>query len=83
MVVVLTRGSGGACALFGDGLIVETPILKIKEADTVGADDTFNAGFFASLSQKDLLDKARIQDIKATELQRVLEYGAVVAAVTV
>jgi fructokinase len=82
-VVVLTRGSDDACALFGDGLIVETPIQKIKEAVTVGADDKFNAGFFASLSQNNLLDKARIQAIRAAELQRGLEYGAIVAAVTV
>jgi len=82
-VVVLTRGSDGACALFGDGLIVEAPIQKVKVADTVGAGDTFNAGFLASLSQNNLLDKARIQAIRATELQRALEYGAKVAAVTV
>jgi fructokinase len=49
-VVVLTRGSEGASALFGDDMVVDVPVPKVTVADTVGAGDTFNAGFLASLS---------------------------------
>lgn len=82
-VVVLTRGSAGACALFGIDESVEVPVQKVEVADTVGAGDTFNAGFLASLSQNGLLEKACIEALGAPDLKGALEYGAQVAAITV
>ena len=82
-VVVLTRGSDGACALYGDDLMVEVPVQKVKVADTVGAGDTFNAGFLANLSQNGFLDRRHLHEIGESELIRALEYGARVAAITV
>ena len=82
-VVILTRGSDGACAVFGDGAMVEVPAPKVTVADTVGAGDTFNAGFLASLFGDGLLDQGRFQDLDETALKRALEYGAMVAAITV
>lgn len=82
-IIVLTRGSAGACAVFGDDEMVEVPVQKVKVADTVGAGDTFNAGFLAHLSQKNLLQKNSIKDLVADDIASALRHGAKVAAVTV
>jgi fructokinase len=82
-VVVLTRGSEGAIAVYGDDLAVEVPVQKVKVADTVGAGDTFNAGFLANLLQNNLLDRNRLDQIDENALKSALEYGVRVAAVTV
>lgn len=53
-VVAVKRGSRGALARSGDEQIVVPP-LPIEPVDTVGAGDSFNAGFlFARLRGKDL-----------------------------
>jgi fructokinase len=82
-VVVLTRGAEGACALFGNDQMVEVPVPKVVVADTVGAGDTFNAGFLASLSRDGLLDKDNIAALDAGAVERALGLGAKVAAITV
>ncbi|MGC1494347.1 MAG: carbohydrate kinase [Sulfitobacter sp.] len=82
-IVVLTKGSAGASAIFGDDGVVQVPVQKVKVADTVGAGDTFNAGFLASLSENDLLSRENINRIDANDLKNALEYGAKVAAITV
>ncbi|MEP5728622.1 MAG: carbohydrate kinase [Sulfitobacter sp.] len=82
-VVVLTRGSEGACALFGEDVLVEVPVQKVTVADTVGAGDTFNAGFLADLSENGLLNKEEINNLGEVEMRRALLYGAQVAAITV
>lgn len=82
-VVVLTRGSDGACALFGDDQRVEVPVQKVTVVDTVGAGDTFNAGFLANLSENGLLDRNHFKGIDEDDFKRALEYGAKVAAITV
>ena len=82
-IVVLTKGSAGACALFGEGEIVDVPAQTVTVADTVGAGDTFNAGFLAKLAEDGLLDRNRINNLNAADLRRALEYGTKVAAVTV
>ena len=82
-VVVLTRGSESACALYGDDQIVEVPIQEVKVSDTVGAGDTFNAGFLANLSQNNLLDLSSLEEIGEDELRSALENGVKVASITV
>lgn len=82
-VVVLTQGSDGAYALFGNERLIKVPGQKVEVVDTVGAGDTFNAGFLASLSQNGLLELNRIEAIGERELRLALEYGAKVAAITV
>ncbi|NRB20583.1 MAG: hypothetical protein HRU33_24380 [Rhodobacteraceae bacterium] len=51
--------------------------------DTVGAGDTFNAGFLARLSERGLLRNPALAEIDAQSLGEALEYGAKVAAITV
>ena len=82
-VVVLTKGAEGATAVFGDGASVDVPVPKVTVVDTVGAGDTFNAGFLASLSNAGLLNKAGIAELTRDDVRRALGQGAQIAAVTV
>jgi fructokinase len=82
-IVVLTKGSDGATAFFGDEQAVHVAVPKVEVADTVGAGDTFNAGFLASLSQNGALKRAQVDRLSKQSLQQALEHGAQVAAITV
>lgn len=82
-LVVLTQGSDGACALFGDHIMVDVPVQKVTVVDTVGAGDTFNAGFLAYLLEKGFLAKDGFENINENDLKDALEHGAKVAAITV
>ncbi|MBV1867811.1 MAG: carbohydrate kinase [Marinosulfonomonas sp.] len=82
-IVVLTKGRDGAGAFFGDGQIVEVPAQLVKVVDTVGAGDTFNAGFLASLSDSGFLSKSTLDGIRDVDLKNALLHGSKVAAVTV
>lgn len=82
-VIVLTRGSDGACAVFGANETVEVPVEKVQVVDTVGAGDTFNSGFLAHLSKEGLLEKDKIKGLSAEDVSGALRFGAKVAAVTV
>lgn len=82
-VVIMTRGSEGATAYFGDDAAVTVPARKVKIVDTVGAGDTFNAGVLANLAENGLLSKAALKNATAEQLRGALEFGAKVAAVTV
>lgn len=82
-VVILTQGSKGATAFFGEDELVKVSVPKVTVADTVGAGDTFNAGVLACLMQDGFLQRNGLKTVKAGDLKRALEYGANVAAVTV
>ena len=82
-IVILTRGSEGASAYFGEGRSLHVPARKADVIDTVGAGDTFNAGVLCSLSEKGLLSKETLKEISAEDLSAALDFGASVAAVTV
>ncbi|XDA98346.1 carbohydrate kinase [Sulfitobacter sp. LCG007] len=82
-LVVLTRGSDGATALFADGQEVHAPATKVEVVDTVGAGDTFNAGFLARLAELGALGKERLRDLPPDTVRSALAHGAAVAGVTV
>ena len=82
-IVVLTRGSEGASAYFGDSQSLHVPARRADVTDTVGAGDTFNAGVLCALSEAGLLTKQGLAEIEADALFEALDFGAKVAAVTV
>lgn len=82
-LVIVTKGSEGAVAYVQGALIAQVKPPKTIVKDTVGAGDTFNAGFLASLHSEDLLDKHSIANIGADEIANALDYASKVAAITV
>ena len=80
-VVILTRGEDGARALTKT-LDVSIPAPSVTVADTIGAGDTFSAGFLAKLDQASLLTKEQVADINEADLRAALEFAAKAAAIT-
>lgn len=78
-VVLLTRGADGVTVVTAHEQI-DVPAQKAKVVDTVGAGDTFNAGFLASLDMQGALSKAELANADFGEAAR---FGACAAAVTV
>lgn len=80
-VVLITEGAKGATAHTARGpVFVAAPTVKV--VDTVGAGDTFNAGFLAALDRAGLLAKAAVADLSDAALRDALTLGARAAAVT-
>ena len=80
-VVLITEGAKGATAYTARGSVhVDTP--KITVADTVGAGDTFNAGFLAALDRAGLLTKAAVASLSDAALTDALSLGTRAAAIT-
>lgn len=82
-LVLLTRGSEGALAYRAGQEPLKVPSEKVKLADTVGAGDTFNAGFLHALSGKGQLDKDALACLSDADLAHALSVGCKAAAVTV
>jgi fructokinase len=80
-VVLVTEGSKGATAYTARGS-VQVAAPKITVADTVGAGDTFNAGFLASLDRDGLLTKAQVANLSDDALHAALSLGTRAAAIT-
>ena len=81
-VVVITRGENGIEA-FTKGLSIKLPSVNVKVADTVGAGDTFTAGFLASLQRAGKLNKASVAYLDEPALRNAVAYAARAAAITV
>ncbi len=81
-LVILTRGSEGATALAGKHA-VSIPGVPTQVVDTVGAGDTFTAGFLARLDKLGLLTKRGIAGLGRDALTDTLSFAAKAAAVTV
>lgn len=82
-LVILTRGNKGATAWSQSGQSVSVEAPSATVVDTVGAGDTFNAGFLAKLHALDALSKTAIASLSDTVIARAMQYGARAAAVTV
>jgi len=82
-LVIVTKGRDGASAYIKGRDAVNVNAPKVTVADTVGAGDTFNAGFLAELHNMDLLCKQKLVEIGTSDIVHALEYAAKVAAITV
>lgn len=82
-VVIVTQGAEGAIATLADGTSITVPAVKTHVVDTIGAGDTFNAGFLAKLSDLDLLTPEALGTLDPDALRDAMTYGARVAAITV
>ncbi len=80
--VLITEGAKGATAhsRHGADFVAATPV---EVVDTVGAGDTFNAGFLASLDAAGALNKATIADTPVETIRDALTLGIKTAAITV
>jgi len=82
-LVLVTEGAEGVTA-YGAGGAVRMPARRVEVVDTVGAGDTFNAGFVAGLADAGMLDKSALRAGLPTEvLEAALSLGVRAAAVTV
>jgi fructokinase len=82
-LVLVTQGAEGVTA-FGSGDPLHVPATRVEVVDTVGAGDTFNAGFLAGLADAGALDKAAVREgLGPDTLRAALDLGVQAAAVTV
>ena len=81
-VILLTRGGDGVCVVTGGGSF-DVPAEKATVIDTVGAGDTFSAGFLAQLHKSGHLTKATLPTAAKEDLHAAAVFGARVAAITV
>lgn len=80
--VLLTRGAEGVDIVTSEGTW-RVAAQKAEVVDTVGAGDTFNAGFLAGLHRSDLLTRTALHAASAQDLVPAAELGAAAAAITV
>ncbi len=81
-IVLMTRGAEGVDAITNSGR-VHQDANKVEVVDTIGAGDTFNAGFLAGLRRHGLLSKSALAEATSDQLAPVLALAAKVAAHTV
>ena len=80
-LVLITRGAKGATGFTRAGS-VNVPAHKITVADTVGAGDTFNAGFLSGLVRAGALGKQAVAQLSEDVLRVALSRASQCAAIT-
>lgn len=81
-VVLVTLGAEGVDVVTGSGTL-RVAAKRVEVVDTVGAGDTFNAGFLAALDSAGLLTRAALAVASAEALGSAADLGVRAAAVTV
>lgn len=81
-VVAITQGGEG-CHVFTKTLSFSLEAPKVKVADTVGAGDTFTAGFLTSLHRAGRLTKKSVATLDEASLRAAAIFAMRCAAVTV
>lgn len=80
--VLLTMGADGVRVITRDETF-DVPAERVEVVDTVGAGDTFNAGFLAGLGHSGHATKANFQTVTPAALTAAAALGAKAAAITV
>lgn len=81
-IVLVTRGADGV-DIHSDAGQFNVASKRVAVVDTVGAGDTFNAGFLAGLWHADALTLDRVDEASSETLRSAAELGAKAAAITV
>lgn len=81
-LVLVTRGAEGVDMHSREGMKT-VPAQKVTVVDTVGAGDTFNAGFLAGLDRNDMLSREKLAAAWLDDLVPAAELGVQAAAITV
>lgn len=81
-IVIVTKGEDGADIYYHGGLL-EVPVQPTTVVDTVGAGDTYNAGFLSALNKAGVLNKNALKTIDKDVLAQAGAFAAKVASVTV
>ncbi len=79
-LILITKGGDGVTAV-GRHVRVDVPATPAEVVDTVGAGDTFTAGFLCALQQQNLIGS--LLTISAEQLSHAVQLGARAAAITV
>ena len=80
-LVLVTRGAAGAEAHHPGG-VLHVPAVPVTVIDTVGAGDTFNAGFLAALDQAAALSRDALRTTPEQTLRNALTLATRAASIT-
>ena len=80
-IVLLTKGAEGIMAYSHD-FAIHVQAQKVAVVDTIGAGDTFNAGFLYGLKRQGCLKKP-LRSLNKEAFREAVEFANAVAAVTV
>ncbi|SEB70736.1 carbohydrate kinase [Rhodobacter sp. 24-YEA-8] len=81
-LVLITEGANGARAISADGSR-HRPAGQVTVVDTVGAGDTFNAGFLAGLAHEGARTRAGLAALTGPQIDACLDLGIRAAGITV
>ncbi|WBU65097.1 carbohydrate kinase family protein [Paracoccus aerodenitrificans] len=81
-LILRTHGAEGATAIHKNGQFTREAE-RVEIADTIGAGDTFNAGFLTALSEAGALSKDALAELQEDTIRAALDLAAKAAAVTV
>ena len=82
-LILVTKGASGADCFRNNTLVAHAVGKRVEVADTIGAGDTFNAGFLAILEKWGVLTKNGLKDLAPQKIEAAMDYANRCASVTV